>query len=76
MARSPDRVIARYRVGRRAARRASPVLASVVMVPARVPAPGEVAFALGPVAVAYGSVWVAQNVEGRIYRLALDRSAG
>lgn len=69
VARGAERVIARYRVGHRAAPRATPVLYSVVMVPARVPAAGQVAFALGPVAVAYGSVWVAQNVEGRIYRL-------
>jgi hypothetical protein len=68
-ARGPDRVIARYRVGRHAARLAVAPPFSIGMVPARMPVPGQVPFALGPVAVAYDSVWVAQNVEGRIYRL-------
>jgi hypothetical protein len=31
------------------------------------------AFALSGLAVAFGSVWVGQNVEGRLYRIAAGR---
>jgi hypothetical protein len=71
--RHDDRVTGRFRVGRRA----RPTAAPYPNCPTRTRAGACIyqdatvrAFALSGVAVAFGSVWVGQNVEGRLYRIA------
>jgi hypothetical protein len=70
--RRADRVTGRFRVGRRA----TPTAAPYPLCPQRVHGACQAqnanvrAFALGGVTVAYGSVWVGQNIEGRLYRIA------
>jgi hypothetical protein len=68
-----DRVTGRYRVGRRATRTSMTYCARVrdYYEACQRPHPGLPALALGAVAVADGSLWLAQNVERRIYRLRL-----
>ena len=74
--RRTDRVVERLRVGRRARRTSAPY----PLCPERTAAgacehagANVRSFALSGVAVAFGSVWVGQDVEGRLYRIAKDR---
>ena len=68
-----DRVTGRYRVGRRATPTSLNFCGAVrdYYEACPNPRPGIQALSLGAVAVADGSLWLAQNVERRIYRLRL-----